>query len=100
VPRSHITIAGFVRVGDRLGLALNVVDRPLRRLAQRRRCAPRKAAAEDDAGGFRERLDVLAEEEANELEDGGLARSGTAREDDAAGHVALTAVAGFHGVRR
>ena len=76
-----------------------MVDRPLRRLPQRRAIAARESSAEDDAGRLRKRLDVLAEEEANELEHGSLARSRTAREDDAAWDMAVVAVAGFHAVR-
>ncbi len=51
-----------------------------------------------DRRRFRKRLDVLAEEQANELEHGSLARSRTASEDDAAWDVAFVAVAGFHAV--
>jgi hypothetical protein len=61
-----------------------------------RAVASRKASAKDDAGGLRERFDVLAEEEPNEFQKGGLARTWTAREDDAAWHVSVAAVAGFH----
>ncbi len=54
-------------------LALDVIDRPLRRLAPDRIGMPGKAAAEDDARGLGEHHDVLAEMAAHQLEDGGLA---------------------------
>jgi hypothetical protein len=54
-----------------------------------------KRTAEDDAGGFRKRLDVVTEEQANELDDGRLARARTAGEDDATWRVTVLTVAGF-----
>jgi hypothetical protein len=75
-----------------------VENRALRRLTQWWRIAAWKTSAEDNARGFRECLDVLAKEKPNEFQDGSLAGSRTAREDDPAWHVAVTAVAGFHSV--
>jgi hypothetical protein len=89
---------GVVGLGDRLELALNVENRTLRRLTQRRAIAAREASAEDDSGGFRERLDVLAEEEPHQLQDRRFARPRAAREDDAPWPMAFTAVARFHDV--
>jgi hypothetical protein len=50
--------------------------------------------SEYDAGSTRALR--FSEEQPNELQDGGLACSRAAREDDAARHLAVTAVAGFH----
>ena len=58
-------------------------DRALRRATPRVVVAPREAAAEHDAGGLRQDLDVPAEIPARELEDRGLSRAGPAGDDDA-----------------
>jgi hypothetical protein len=39
---------------------------------------------------------MLAEEQPNEFQNGGLSRTRTARENDAARYVSVAAVAGFH----
>ena len=75
-----------------------MINRSLRRLPQRRKPVARESSAEDDARRLGQCLDVFAEEEPDEFQNSSLSSSRTAREDDPAWHVAVGAVAGFHGV--
>jgi hypothetical protein len=73
-----------------------VEDRTLRCLLDRLPMVARKAAAEDDSGGFGKRPHVLAEEETNQFEHRGLAGARSPGQHDPPPRVAFEAVARFH----
>ena len=83
-------------IANDLELALDVIDRPLRRAQAVRVVLPWKATAEHHAGGFAQDLHVRAEGLANQLEDCGFAGPRASGQYDPSSMVRLAALAGVH----
>jgi len=89
---------GVIASGGFFELPLDVKNRPLRGSSCRRVSTPREPTPENDAGGFRKNLDVLAKgRAADEFERCRLAGAGAAGEDDTARSMRIRTVARDHG---